>query len=59
MYKMNCQYSNRPQDQTWGQFNSGTGIDSLKTNELELRNFELEFRNFELELRKFPTKNKI
>ena len=37
--------------QTWGQFNSG--IDYLKKNELELRNFELELRNFELELRNF------
>ena len=39
--------------QTWGQFNSGIGIgiDYLKKNELELRNFEkeLELRNFELE----------
>ena len=28
-------------DRTWGQFNSGIGIDYLKKIELELRNFEL------------------
>ena len=38
-------------NQTWGQFNSGIGIDYLKKNGIEL-----ELRNFELEL-KFPTKN--
>ena len=33
--------------------NSGIGIDYLKKNELELRNFKLELRNFGLELRNF------